>query len=174
MGISATVAENYHWFQLRIRAEQYFNRSSVYRPGYVLEAVLSDQPSFVNYRGTIINTPAFLPLVDSPTLLLENFRSFNYLAAGMRNVFVIRSNLDFRLEAYGFKPLEILTRDTNNDGVVIETDYTRVFLAASAQLVMHSPIGPISLATNYYDDDQNRWAVFLHVGYLLFGSHSLQ
>jgi NTE family protein len=165
--------ERHQWYQLRMKAEQYFNRSSSYRPGYLFEAVFSDQPTFHNYRGTIINAPALSPLMDSPTLLLENFRSFSYLAAGVRNVFILRRNLDLRLEAYGFKPLLLIAENADSDAEVF-SDYTTVYLAASAQIVHHSPIGPISLSANYYDDEQNQWGVFLHVGYLLFGTHSLE
>src|SRR5690606_42067126 len=93
--------------------------------------------------GTIINTPAFHPLQDSRTLLLEKFRSFNYLAGGIRNIFVLRSKLDFRLEAYLFKPLDYLASDENQDVVTIN-DVTKAYLAASAGFVHHSPIGPIN------------------------------
>jgi NTE family protein len=39
---------------------------------------------------------------------------------------------------------------------------------------MHSPIGPISLSVNYYDDRENQLGILLHVGYLLFNKHPLE
>ena len=138
-----------------------------------MEGVFSNQPSFQNYRGTIINAPTFHPLQDSRTLLLEKFRSFNYLAGGIRNIFQLRSKLDFRLEAYIFKPLDYLSANDNQEVVKIN-DVTKAYLAASAGLVHHSPIGPISLSMNYYDDNHNKWGVLLHVGFLLFDRHSLE
>jgi NTE family protein len=54
--------------------------------GYYLHAKFSNQPVFNNYQGTIINAPGFNPIQDSRTLLLENFRSFNFVAGGWRNV----------------------------------------------------------------------------------------
>jgi NTE family protein len=163
---------NHQWFRLRFSAEQYFN-GGLYHPGYLLEGVFSNQPVFQNYYGTIINAPAFLPFQDSPTLLLENFRAFNYLAGGLRNVFILRNKLDFRLEAYVFKPLEYLIQNDNQE-VVKNYDIAKFYLAASGALVLHSPIGPISLALNYYDDKQNQFGVLLHAGFLLYDHHSLE
>ena len=163
---------DHQWFRLRFSAEQYFN-GGFYHPGYLIEGVFSNQPAFQNYYGTIINTSAFLPLQDSRTLLLENFRSFNYLAGGLRNVFVLRNKLDFRLDAYIFKPLDYLVQSASQD-VVTDSDLAKAYLAATAALVHHSPIGPVSLGLNYYDDNQNQFGVLLHVGFLLFDRHSLE
>src|SRR5690606_36787974 len=144
-----------------------------YHPGYLVECVFSNQPSFQNFMGTIINAPAFHPLQDSRTLLLEKFRSFNYLAGGLRNIFVLRSKLDFRLETYLFKPMDYLSTEENQDAVKIN-DIAKAYLVATAGLVHHSPIGPIGLSVNYYDDNHNKWGVLLHVGFHLFDHHSLE
>jgi NTE family protein len=165
-------ASNYHqWLQIRFSGEQYFSKG-FYRPGYFVEGVFSNQPTFENYLGTVINAPAFLPLQDSPTLLLENFRSFNYVAGGIRNIFTIRNKLDFRLEAYLFKPFDYLVNVDQE--VVVNSDFSKVYLAATAGLVHHSPIGPISFSVNYYDDAENQLGVLLHAGFLLYSRHSLQ
>jgi NTE family protein len=163
---------HHQWFRLKASAEQYFSKG-FYRPGYFVEGVFSNQPTFQNYFGTIINAPAFLPLQDSPTLLLEKFRSFNYLAGGVRNVFVLRNKLDFRLEAYLFKPFDYLSQNGDQE-VVVDADLSQVYLAATAGLVHHSPIGPISLSVNYYDDAQNQLGVLLHAGFLLYNRHTLE
>jgi NTE family protein len=164
--------KTHQWFRVRATAEQYFN-AGWFRPGYYAEAVFSNQPFFSNYKATIINAPAFFPLQDSRTLLLENFRAFNYVAAGLRNVFSIRNRLDFRLEGYIFKPIEYL-REGNNQEPFAVSDFKTFYFAGTAGLVMHSPIGPISLSVNYYDDKENQLGVLLHVGFLLFNKHSLE
>jgi NTE family protein len=165
------VRQRHQWFRFKASAEQYFD-AGWYHPGYYAQAVFSNQPFFQNYFGTLINAPAFIPLQDSPTLLLENFRSFNFVAAGMRNVFQIRHRLDFRLEAYAFKPIEYLQQGLDQEAVVNE-DLRNVYFTGTAGLVLHSPMGPISLSVNYYDDKQNQLGVLLHVGYLLYNKHSL-
>jgi NTE family protein len=165
------VKDKHQWFRLKITAEQYF-RAGWYRPGDYAQAVLSNQPFFRNYYGTLINAPGFNPIQDSRTLLLENFRAFNYVAGGFRNVFTLKNRLDLRLEAYAFKPLEYLQRGINQEAYVAE-DLRTIYFASTAGLVMHSPIGPVSLSVNYYDDKQNPFGVLLHVGFLLYNKHSL-
>lgn len=168
---STGVTGKHQWFRFKATAEQYF-KAGWYRPGYYLQAVLSNQPFFQNYFGTVINAPAFNPIQDSPTLLLENFRSFNYMAGGFRNVFTLKNRLDLRLEAYLFKPIEYLRQGSNQEATVSQ-DLRTLYLSSSASMVMHSPIGPVSLSVNYYDDKQNQFGVLLHVGYLLYNKHSL-
>lgn len=163
--------KNHQWFRVRASAEQYFN-AGWFRPGYIAEAVFSNQPFFANYKGTVINAPGFFPLQDSRTLVLENFRAFNYLAGGVRNVFSIRKRLDFRLEGYLFKPIEILS-EGNEQLATSPSDLKALYLAGSASCVLHSPLGPISLSVNYYDDKENQLGVLLHAGFLLFNRHSL-
>jgi NTE family protein len=163
----------HHWIRAKATAEHYFGTGSRYHPGIYAEAVLSDQAPFQNYFGTIINAPAFLPLQDSRSLILEKFRSFNYVAGGMRNVFTLRSKLDFRLEAYLFKPFEYLKQGVNQ-GTETSKKLESLFFAATAGLVYHAPIGPVSFSANYYDDEETRFGVLLHVGFLLFNKHSLE
>lgn len=163
---------NLSWVQAKITLEQYFKRG-IYSSGYLLEGVISNQPTFANYYGTIINAPAFNPLQDSRTLLLQNFRAFNYVAGGWRNVFAIRKNLDFRLEAYAFKPLQTISRDATQHAK-IEEQIQQIYFAGMADLVLHSTVGPISLSVNYYDDPNQQLAVLLHVGFLLFNKTSLE
>jgi NTE family protein len=165
------VVDNHYWFRLKGSIEQYF-LSGRFRPGYYFEGVFSNQSFFQNYNGTIINAPAFLPLQDSRTLVLQNFRSFNYIAGGTRNVFALRSKVDFRLEGYIFKPFDYLKQNTNQEAF-IEKDIKSFFFTGTAGLVYHAPIGPVSFSVNYYDDRENQVSVLLHVGFLLFNKHSL-
>ena len=163
---------DYQWWRLKISAEQYFG-SSWFRPGYFFEAVFSDQPFFQNYFGTIINTPGFFPLQDSRTLILENFRSSNYIGGGVRNVIKIHNKVDFRLEGYLFKPFEYIRPNEDQEAYSNDT-MKSIFFCGTAGVVYHSPIGPVSLSLNYYDDTGNQLGVLLHVGFLLFNKHSLE
>lgn len=163
---------SHSWYRIKAAAEQYFG-SGWYRPGYMTEVVISNQPFFQNYFGTIINAPAFFPLQDSRTLILQNYRSFNYAAGGIRNVFRVWNKLDFRLEGYIFKPFDQIIQLEDQQAAIAESS-SEVFFAGTAGLVFHSLIGPISLSVNYYDDKENEVGVLLHVGFLLFNKHSLE
>lgn len=161
-----------NWLRVALIMEQYFKKG-IYSSGYYLHANISNQPVFNNYQGTIINAPGFNPIQDSRTLLLENFRSFNFVAGGWRNVFTLRKNLDFRLEGYLFKPFQAISRGSNQEAV-LTSEITKIYFTGTAGFVMHSTIGPISFSVNYYDDNENKLGVLLHIGFLLFNKTSLE
>lgn len=167
-----TVNQHHGWVRARIYAEQYFG-SGWYRPGYAAEAVASNQPYFQNYFGTIINAPAFMPIQDSRTLILQNFRAFNFAAAGVKNIFVIRNKFEVRADAFLFKPFQAIIENSEQRPEK-SSDNAQAYFAGTFGLVYHSPIGPVSLSTNYYDDDENQFGVLLHVGFLLFNKHSFE
>lgn len=163
------------WVRSKVTLEQYFKKG-FYSSGYLLEGVLSNQPFFANYQGTIINASQFNPMQDSPTLMLENIRAFNYVAGGWRNVFSIRKNLDFRLEGYVFKPFERIVNQPDQRPMIsqnLDEDLVKFYFAGTAGLVLHSSVGPISLSVNYYNDRENQLGVLMHVGFLLFQKSSL-
>jgi NTE family protein len=91
----------------------------------------------------------------------------------MRNVFVLQKKLDFRVEGYLFKPFEFIQEGQNQEAYV-NSELTQVFFAATAGLIYHSPVGPIGLNFNYYNDEENEFGVLLHVGFLLFNKHSVE
>lgn len=164
--LTETQSQPRNWLGARITLEQYFKKG-FYSSGYMFDGVISNQPVFSNYQSSVISAPGFNPMQDSRTLLLENFRAYNYIAGGWRNVFTLRKSLDFRLEGYLFKPFEALVPGQNQE-VILSRDLTKIYFAATAGWVLHSSVGPISLSVNYYDDAQNELGVLLHVGYLLF------
>jgi NTE family protein len=168
------VYETHHSFlRARISYEQYFLKRGIYHIGYLWEGVFSNQPLFSSYRASIINAAGFYPIQDSRSLLLENFRAYNYLAGGMRHIFQLRRSLDFRLEGYLFKPIQTIRQGPIQDAV-FENRLEDIYFAGSAGLVLHSTVGPVSLSVNYYDDRENQLGVLLHVGYLLFKKTSLE
>ncbi len=164
--------KSHDFFRAKVSLEQYFLKG-VYSTGYFFEGVVSNQDPFSSYTASIINAPGFFPMQDSRTLMLENFRSFNYLAGGLRNVFRLRKSLDFRLEGYLFKPLETI-KEGPDQSTYLERNLSDIYFAATAGLVLHSSVGPISLSLNYYDNDENQLGVLLHMGFLLFNKTSLE
>ncbi|MFN8340746.1 MAG: patatin-like phospholipase family protein [Cyclobacteriaceae bacterium] len=160
------------WIRARLTVEQYFRRG-VYSSGYLVDLVVSNQPTFSNYLGSVINAPGFYPMQDSRTLLLPRFRSYNFAAIGWRNVFTIRQNLDLRLEGYVYKPLQRIANGPLQDAQ-ISNDLSQIYLAGMASVVFHSTVGPISLSMNYYDDKNNPLGVLAHVGFMLYQKTSTE
>ncbi|MBC7921135.1 MAG: patatin-like phospholipase family protein [Ferruginibacter sp.] len=172
---SEPYAARHRWLRLRLSREEYFGRRH-YKWGYLIEGVASNQPLFRNYRSTLLAAPAFYPLQDSRSLLLTNFRSFNYVAGGLKSIVTLRRNLELRLEGYGFVPLSFLYESVPQipaDGKLFQIT-PNLRLAGTAGVVFNSPIGPVSLGVNYYDDPVRRLGLLFHVGYLLYNPRSLE
>ena len=168
------IRQSRNWLRLKFQFERYWLHIGKFSAGYYLESVFSNQPLFSNYIGSLVNSPSFRPLQDSQTLFLENYRAHNYLALGSKNVFSVKKNLDLRMEAYLYKPFKQITERRHEDQYATYTDNnTRIFPAGSAGIVYHSPLGPINLSVNYYDDPVKKLGLILHVGYLLYNQRSL-
>jgi NTE family protein len=161
------------FIRARLIWEQYVNLKGVFRIGYFFDGSVSNQPALSNYQATMLNAPAFTPIQDSRTLILEKFRAYNYVAGGLRNIFLIRKGLEARLEGYFFKPLQSISAGPNQE-TIFSTNINEVYFAASANMVLHTTVGPVSLCVNYYDDKENQLGVLLHVGFLLFKKTSLE
>jgi NTE family protein len=141
--------------------------------GYLAEGVISNQPLYFNYYETLLAAPAFYPLQDSKSLFLTNFRATSYLAGGLKNVFNIKRNFDFRVEGYLFLPYKEFEKN-GVQGVEYAKAFSKWHYAGTAGLVYHTPVGPISLSYNLYDDPVKRNGVLLHLGYLIYNKRSLE
>ena len=169
-----TVDKQYrHWLNLKVSDENYLPISPKYSVGYLAEAVVSNQPLWTNYYSTLLTAPAFYPLQDSRSLFLENFRATSYLAGGIKHIYKVKRNLDLRLEAYAFLPYRKFEK-VGLQGVDYMDAFTKWQYAATAGMVYHTPVGPISLSYNLYDDPVKRNGVLLHLGYLIYNKRSIE
>ena len=135
--------------------------------------MISNQPLFSNYYSTILSAPAFYPLQDSRSVFLENFRATSYFAGGIKNVYSIKRNLDLRVEGYVFLPYQKFEK-IGFQGIGRMNPLTKWQYAGTAGLVYHTPVGPISLSYNLYDDPIKRNGVLLHLGYLIYNKRSIE
>ncbi|WEK20386.1 MAG: patatin-like phospholipase family protein [Candidatus Pedobacter colombiensis] len=161
------------WINIKMSEENYFLKFGKYTLGYQAEAVYSSQPLFSNYYSTLLAAPAFYPLQDSRSIFLENFRATTYLAGGLKNVYSIKKSLDLRVEGYLFLPYREFEK-VGFQGVAHKTAFSNWHYAGTAGLVYNTPLGPISLSYNLYDDPIKRNGVLLHLGYLIYNKRSLE
>jgi NTE family protein len=161
------------WLSVKLSDENYFLHKGKYTLGYLLEGVLSNQPLFSNYYATLLASPAFYPLQDSRSIFLEKFRATSYVAGGLKNVYKLRRSVDLRVEAFLFLPYQEITQIGFQD-VRKSPTFNHMRYAGTAGLVYHSPVGPISLSYNLYDDPVKRNGVLLHLGYLIYNKRSIE
>lgn len=154
------------WFQLKASYERYWGNRIKF--GLLAEGVISNQPEFANFKATLLNAPAFYPLIDSKTLFLNDFRAQSYAAFGFRNILPLnKETLELRFEAYGFMPYQRITEGSNQQAQLSKR-FNSYDWAGSAVLVYHFPIGPASISLNYYSDPEHKLGFLINVGYLIF------
>lgn len=167
------VEHNRSWIRFKLSSEHYIVHKKAYSLGLLIESEISTKPPFSTYKSTVLSAPAFFPLQDSRSLFLEKFRASTYGALGIKNVFNLRKNLDLRLEGYLFQPLEAFKLKNYQS-----TDYDALLsglrTASTAGLVYHSPVGPVSLSFNQYDDDKKRYGIMFHIGYLIYNKRAFE
>ncbi len=163
----------HQWPQVKVAYQNFFKRKGNLHLGFSLEGVYSDQPFFDNYSGTILSAPAYQPIPESMTFFLHDFRAYKYVGGGLQNVIKIGDNLDVRLEGYVFQPYRPIHKKPDLNPtfgpVLSERNYI-----GSGKLVYHSPIGPVSLALNYYEGKEEPWSLVFNFGHLIFNDRPLE
>lgn len=176
LGSSAapTLSRNYRsWVHAKFSYEYYFLHTNRYSLGYLVEGVVSNQPLFNNFYASLLAAPAFYSLQDSRSTFLENFRAFNYAAGGIKNIINLKRKFDLRIEGYVFLPYQEFKK-IGLQQVGFEETLRKWRYAGTAGLVYQSPLGPISLSYNLYDQSKRRHGVLLHIGYLIYNKRSLE
>ena len=158
---------NHHeWIVGKLSYTNFFLKKGFYRLGFNAEGVASTQDFFNNYISSSIAAPAYQPIVESSTFFMAQFRAHSYAAGGLINVFEMTKNFHLRLEGYVFNAFGQITK--NEFGKPIYNWKDRPYGMASGALVYHSPLGPVSVSANYYDQKERPWSVLFNFGYIIF------
>jgi len=169
---SSIMDKKHMWWQFQIKYERYFDVRRFYRIGAMGELVLSNQESFSNFTSTVLNASAFQPVPESKTQFSPAYRAHSFAGTGIRNIFLLRRNLDFRLEAYAFAPYRSILQD-ENFLASYGSAFSTLNIAASAAMVFHTPVGPLSLSMNYFDKNEDPFSVLLNLGFIIFNPRAL-
>lgn len=166
--LDSIITAQHTWLDFRLQYENYFFKRNFISLGFDFQAVYSTKPFFANYTASVISAPAFTPIPESFTIFLEDFRAHEFGTFGLRSIFEIRRNLEFRLEGYVFQPMRSIQRTEDNMAVFSQVPGTRQYIGAGA-LVFHSPLGPISINLNYYSSKlDDPWSFLFNFGFTLF------
>jgi NTE family protein len=171
--LQAEANRPHNWLQLRAAYERYVPlRGEKQAWGYFGELVASSQGRFLNYRSSLTSAPVFAPLVDSRTLFLDRYRSPRYVAVGLRYNQPVFGSLEWRSELYAHTNYDQLA--DVNQVAELRRGFSRPYLTGSTGLLFTTPVGPLAVHAVYYDDPHHRFAVYGHLGYILFRSRSLE
>ncbi|MDU0369847.1 patatin-like phospholipase family protein [Hymenobacter endophyticus] len=173
---------NQRWLRLSVFSEQYFSLGKVdsvgakaHAWGVLLDAVASTQGPFATYRSSLTTSAAFLPLPDSRTLFLDNYRGTAYAGIGLRYIKGVFRGVEWRTEAFTHVLVRPWQQVPENPVLVRRAKtISRPYLTVMTGLVYQTPVGPLSVQAIHYDDRNHRFGVFAHIGYVLFRDRSLE
>ena len=161
------------WFRFRIESDNYFPLGRDYTLGLYADLLISKYSFLQNYTATMLSSPAFEPIPESMTRFMPAYRAHNFAGLGMKHIFHLAGNFDFRLETYLFQPFQEIRAIEGS-----QADYGKPFsqrsMINSAALVFHSPIGPVSASVNHYDRHQDNWSFIFNIGYILFNRSAMR
>lgn len=167
-------SEKHHqWIQFNAEFQSFPIDFKHFHLGIHLKSVMNSQSLFNNYTATILNTTEFAPVPDLLGYFLPEYRAPQHLGFGSNLIFTLRTNLDFRLDAYYYQPFKQLV--IFDDGTF---GYSKLFKGDSylfsASVIYSSPIGPMRLTTNYFPKQADPLVFQLSYGFLIFNERAIR
>ena len=164
--------EKHNFFQIKIIYDKYIKIFPRYNISFYNELLISNKKFFQNYTSTIFSASSFSPIPHSKTLFLKKYRSYNYFGFGLRNIYNILRNFDFRFEVYIFKPYRAIFENAKKKAYFGEILKEQSFIE-SISFVYHTPFGNASLSLNNYDKLDKKLYILFNFGYILFNRKGL-
>jgi NTE family protein len=157
-----TLANGHSWLQMRVYYENYVIDQPRFSFGVKAEVLWSGQKDFQNATATSIlsPTPSFFP--EFKTFYLPVYRGTSFFTVGISPVLHLAKNVDLRADLYGYQPFHATA--------VPSSDIYRTYTLGSGTLVYHSPIGPVSLSANYYEQKEKPWSILFNLGFIISNS----
>lgn len=172
-GLYPFLYKRHHWINLRFRYNSYVVSTKYFHLGLDVIGVLNSQSLFNNYKASILSMTAFAPIPDMETFFMAEYRSPQYVGAGLNFVFTPIKNLDARFDGYYFQPFKtIVKNDDGSFGYSQLLKGERFVLSGSA--IYHSPIGPVRLTLNYFHRSEQPLSFQFSFGYVLFNERSFR
>ncbi|MDR3351157.1 MAG: patatin-like phospholipase family protein [Prevotellaceae bacterium] len=176
--------ENYHqWFAARFYYESYYSIGKYFSLGVLADVLFTNRSAFGDDFSTLISMPAFQPTPHSASLVLEDYRADIYAGLGLMPIIRFTDKVALHLGAYLFQPYEKIKPAEENGhagtgNVQYASPFSRRSFTGMGALVWQTPVGPISLSTNWYtaswyEKNPSKWYVQLGIGYLLFSKKGL-
>ena len=152
---------------MRLNAKQYFNLSEHFSIGLQggTSNLLTDR-FLDNYTATFIASPNFQPLPLNQTQLYSEYTSHFFVNAGTEIIYSLTENIEWRNEIHLYQPIFELSSNSFNQAFYNYSPSDPKFITAS-QLVLHSPLGPLSGGAYYMPSLQSPWFLHISFGYLI-------
>ncbi len=160
------------WLQFKVKSDKYYSIAPHFTLGAFTEVSYTGRGELNNYTSTIIQSPAFRPTPHSKVIFNPSFSALQYVAVGVKPIYVITDQLHFRNEIYWFVPYRRFYKQADNS-VGLTTPYFSTEYMLESTLVFDFKVASAGMFVNHYSDGSNRWNFGLNIGFLLFNNKYL-
>lgn len=159
--------ERQSWLQISYMKEAYHTMSPKFTLGWMAEMVYSSKNFSENFTATMLQAAEFSPTPHSKIMYNEAFRANQFMAAGIKPIFVFNDMFQFRTEFYGFMPIFPIERNALNKAFYGKT-FSKFEYMGEISVICKLPFGAISAYLNHYSSPKKEWNVGLTLGWQLF------
>lgn len=163
----ASTKERQSWLQISYIKEAYHSMSPKFTLGWMAEALYSSKNFSENYTATMMQAGEFSPTPHSKLMYNQAFRANQFMAAGIKPIYVLNDMFQFRTEFYGFVPIFPIQKSDMNKAYYGKA-FSRFEYMGEVSVVCHLPFGAISAYVNHYSSPRREWNVGLTIGWQLF------
>lgn len=164
---SVTTKERQSWLQISYMKYAYHTMSPKFTLGWMAEMLYSSKNFSENYTATMLQAADFSPTPHSKLMYNEAFRANQFLAAGIKPIFVFNDMFQFRSEFYGFVPIFPIKKNALNKAYYGKA-FSRFEYIGEISVICQLPFGAISAYVNHYSSPKKEWNVWLTLGWQLF------
>lgn len=164
---SVMTKERQSWLQISYMKYAYHTMSPKFTLGWMAEMLYSSKNFSENYTATMLQAADFSPTPHSKLMYNEAFRANQFLAAGIKPIFVFNDMFQFRSEFYGFVPIFPIKKNALNKAYYGKA-FSRFEYIGEISVICQLPFGAISAYVNHYSSPKREWNVGLSIGLQLF------
>ena len=164
---SVTTKERQSWLQISYMKYAYHTMSPKFTLGWMAEMLYSSKNFSENYTATMLQAADFSPTPHRKLMYNEAFRANQFLAAGIKPIFVFNDMFQFRSEFYGFVPIFPIKKNALNKAYYGKA-FSRFEYIGEISVICQLPFGAISAYVNHYSSPKKEWNVGLTLGWQLF------
>lgn len=170
---SVTTKERQSWLQISYMKYAYHTMSPKFTLGWMAEMLYSSKNFSENYTATMLQAADFSPTPHSKLMYNEAFRANQFLAAGIKPIFVFNDMFQFRSEFYGFVPIFPIKKNALNKAYYGKA-FSRFEYIGEISVICQLPFGAISAYVNHYSSPKKEWNVGLTLGWQLFNDRFIE
>ena len=164
---SFTTKDRQSWLQISYMKYAYHTMTPKFTLGWMAEMLYSSKNFSENYAATMLQAADFSPTPHSKIMYNEAFRANQFLAAGIKPIFVFNDMFQVRSELYGFMPIFPIRKNALNKAYYGKA-FSRFEYLGEISVICQLPFGAISAYVNHYSSPKKEWNVGLTLGWQLF------